>query len=151
MLNIQDDISDTELKQRWRLYWIHCIFEYSNIKLQRMSWIEADEDAWPNREIWESSYEQCYSAYFDNLALDDAYEKALKSRNVSKEEALEANKFHQLSYLYIEPSEDPEEILRDIQWLEVVESAKEFWNFLKNSVQSQREIKLINTLEKDFL
>lgn len=147
MLGTQD-ISDVELKQRWRLYWIHCIFEFSNIKLQHMSWIEGENATWPKGEVWHSSFEECLAAYFDNLALDDAYVKALEAGNVSKEEASHANAFHQLAYLYIEPSEDPEEILADEEWIEIVGLAKVFWDYLKETVSAQREIELMQKLEK---
>jgi len=150
MANMQDDISDVELKQRWRLYWIHCIFEFSSIKLQEMSWIQGAQANWPNGEVWSSSYEECISAYFDTLGLDDAYEKAVEWGNVSKEEADKASVFHKLAAFYLEPSENPEEILQDEEWLEVVASAKDLWNSLKASIKAQREIDLMKKLEKDF-
>jgi len=150
MGNMQDDISDVELKQRWRLYWIHCIFEFSNTKLQGMSWIEGSDARWPNDEAWLSSFDECNSAYFDNLALDDGYAKAVAAGNVSQEESDKAEAFTKLAYSYIEPSEDPAEILEDTQWLEVVALAKVFWNYLKSTVSSQREIDLIKKLEKDY-
>lgn len=147
---MQDDISDVELKQRWRLYWIHCIFEFSNTKLQRMSWVEGSEANWPNDEAWPSSFDECMSAYFDNLALDDGYEKAVTQGNVSKQEADKAAAFNKLAYAYLEPSEDPEEILQDEAWLEVVALAKALWDYLKSSVRSQREMDLIKKLENGF-
>ncbi|QSZ40769.1 hypothetical protein GJV85_01090 [Sulfurimonas aquatica] len=150
MANMQDDISDVELKQRWRLFWIHSVFEFSNLKLQKMSWIEASETTWPNDEPWFSSFEECLSSYFDILALDDTYAKALKSANVSQEEVDNASKFHQLAYLYIEPSEDPRDILEDPEWIEVTLEAKKFWNYLKATVASQREIELIKKLEQEY-
>ena len=150
MANMQDDISDIELKQRWRLYWIHCIFEFSNLKLQEMSWIQGSEANWPDGEVWTSSFDECISAYFDTLSLDDAYEKAVKLGNVSQLEADKGSVFHKFAALYIEPSEDPKEILDDEEWLEVSESAKDFWNYLKDTVTSQREIDLMKKLEKDF-
>lgn len=149
-MNLHNDISDVELKQRWRLYWIHCIFEFSNINLQKISWLENSETIWPEDEVWDSSFEECISAYFDNLALDDAYVKAIKEGNVSQEEADKANKFHMLAYLYIEPSEDPMDILEDEEWIEIVRSAKVFWDYLKENVSSQREIDLMSKLEKYF-
>jgi hypothetical protein len=148
-LNLTADISDVELKQRWRLYWIYCIFEFSNAKLQEMSWVQGSEANWPNGEVWESSFEECISAYFDNLALDDAYEKAVACGNVSKEEAEKASAFHTLAVFYDEPDENPETILKDPEWLEVVASAKVFWDYLKRTVTSQREIDLMNKLEKE--
>ena len=150
MDNMQDDISDVELKQRWRLYWIHCIFEFSNTRLQEMSWIQGEEAAWPDGEVWSSSFDECISAYFDNLALDDAYEKALIWANVSQKEVDNAKDFHTLAVFYMEPSADPLDILKDEEWLEVVESAKVFWKYLKESVTSKREIDLMKKLEKDF-
>ena len=149
-MNLTEDISDIELKQRWRLYWIHCIFEFSNSSLQRMSWTQCSEVSWPDNEPWESSFEECTSAYFDNLSLYDEYEKAIEMGNVSKEEAEEAKVFHALAYSYIEPSEDPKEILQDVEWIQITEEAKAFWRYLKNTVSSQREITLMNQLEKDF-
>jgi len=146
----QADISDVELKQRWRLYWIHCIFEFSSIKLQKMSWIEGLEASWPEGEVWESSFEECISAYFDNLALYDNYEKALKAGNVSQEEASHASTFNQLAYLYDKPSIIVEDIFEDEEWAEVVEYAKKLWDYLKKSVDSQREIDLMEKLQKDF-
>ncbi|PHR58434.1 MAG: hypothetical protein COA44_03040 [Arcobacter sp.] len=148
-MNLTADISDVELKQRWRLYWIHCIFEFSNSRLQEMSWIQGTEASWPD-EAWESSFEDCLSAYFDNLALDDAYVKAIENANVSQIEADKARAFHILAYAYIEPSEDPKEILEDPEWIEIVVLAKVFWDYLKVSVTSQREIDLMTKLEKDF-
>ncbi len=146
----QEDISDKELKQRWRLYWIHSIFEFSNIKLQKMSWIQGPQANWPNGEIWHSSFEECYYAYFENLALDDAYKKAIEWGNVSREEAQKAKDFHALVCSYIEPDENPAIILNDTKWLQVVASAQEFWKYLKATVTSQREINLIRKLEKEF-
>lgn len=150
MANMQDDISDVELKQRWRLYWLHCIFEFSNVMLQEMAWVQGAESDWPDGEVWSSSFDECISAYFDTLALDDAYEKAVEWGNVSKEEAENAKNFHKLAALYMEPSEDPEDILSDKEWMEVVRSAKEFWDYLKVTITSQKEIDLMNKLEKDF-
>ena len=150
MRGLQDDISDVELKQRWRLYWIDCIFEFSNTKLQEMAWIKGPEANWPNGEVWPSSFEECNSSYFDNLDLYDGYAKAVEQGNVSKEEADNANAFHTLAASYIEPSEDPADILKDLEWVEVVQSAKEFWDYLKVTVTSQREIDLMKKLEKEF-
>ena len=150
-MNLQADISDIELKQRWRLYWIHCIFEFSNAKLQEMSWVQGSDADWPNGEVWESSFGECISAYFDNLALDDAYEKSVQCGNVSKEEAEKASTFHTLAVFYDEPDENPETLLKDPEWLEVVASAKVFWDYLKSTVTSQREIDLMNKLDKEVV
>jgi len=144
------DISDKELKQRWRLYWLQCIFEFSNTRLQTMSWVQGLEANWPDDEAWPSSFEGCFSAYFDDLALDDGYVKAVQEGNVSQEEADKANAFHVLAYAYIEPSEDPEIIIKDAEWMRIVALAKEYWDYLKMTVTSQREIDLIQKLEKGF-
>jgi len=147
---LHEDISDKELKQRWRLYWIQSIFEFSNTKLQQMAWVQGSRADWPNGEVWGSSFEGCLSAYFDDLALDDAYAKAIAWGNVSQEEADQAKLFHQLAVFYDEPSENPEDILNDAEWMEVVESAKVFWDYLKTTVTAKREIELMQKLEKDF-
>lgn len=150
MLGMNEDISDIELKQRWRLYWIHCIFEFSNTKLQEMAWVQGTDASWPDGEVWSSSFEECNTSYFDNLDLYDGYEKAIERGNVSQEEADQAKPFHRLAASYIEPDDDPELILKDEEWLEVVEAAKAFWKYLKTTVTSEREITLMNKLEKEF-
>lgn len=147
---MNEDISDIELKQRWRLYWIHCIFEFSNTKLQEMAWVQGADASWPDGEVWSSSFDECNTSYFDNLDLYDGYEKAIERGNVSQEEADQAKPFHRLAASYIEPDDDPELILKDEEWLEVVEAAKAFWKYLKTTVTSEREITLMNKLEKEF-
>lgn len=150
MFGMQEDISDLELKQRWRLFWLQTIFEFSNTKLQKMAWIQGTDAHWPDGEVWDSSFEECVSAYFETLALDDAYEKAVQWGNVSQEEADRAKHFHLLAVFYDAPDNDPQNILDDEEWLEVVEAAREFWDYLKTTVTSQREINLIQKLEKAF-
>ncbi len=139
----QADISDVELKQRWRLYWINCIFDFSSLKFQELSWVN-------NSEKWPSSYEQCTSAYFDNLGLYKGYEKAIQAGNVSEIEALKASTFHDLANFYDEPSQDPQDILNDEEWLEVVEAAGVFWTYLKETLTHPREVERIEKLEKEF-
>ena len=138
MLGLQDDINDIELKQRWRLYWLESVFEFSSTSMQKKLWKS------------NSDFKKCISAYFDDLALYDAYEKALKSQNVSKQEVEASKTFHTLAVFYDESEESPETILQDPEWIEVVEAAQEFWNFLKKTVTSQRELDLIENLEKEF-
>ncbi len=139
----QTDISDVELKQRWRLYWLNYIFEFSNIELQRESWVNGSTK-------WPSSFEESMIAYFDNLALYKGYEEAIKAGNVSKEEADMAATFHQLAAFYDAPSENPQDILEDDEWLEVVEAAKELWTYLKGTLRAPRELTLVEKLEKEF-
>ena len=150
MLGMQDDISDIELKQRWRLFWIQSIFEFSSLELQERLWIKNTTANQTNKEIWESSYDECISAYFDTLGLYDAYEKALEFGNVSQEELKKVSRFHTLAAYYEEPSQDPQDILKDPEWLELVTEAKEFWKYLKANLRSQRERQLINKLEKEY-
>lgn len=150
MANLQDDVSDIELKQRWRLYWIGTIFEFANTNLQKIAWLNAVTAEWPDGEAWVSSYEELIEAYFDILALDDAYENALKWGNVSQEEADQAKEFHILAAFYTEPDNDPKSILHDEEWLEVTDAAKDFWHYLKENVTASREIELIQKLEKQF-
>jgi hypothetical protein len=115
-----------------------------------MAWIQGAQADWPNGELIDSSFEGCLSAYFDDLALDDAYAKAVEWGNVSKEEADQAKEFHQLVVFYDEPSNNPEDILNDAEWMKVVDSAKAFWDYLKATIKSEREIQLMKKLEKEF-
>ncbi|MDF1884156.1 hypothetical protein JHD49_09410 [Sulfurimonas sp. SAG-AH-194-C21] len=139
----QADISDVELKQRWRLYWINCIFDYSSLKFQELSWVN-------NSQKWPSSFAECTSAYFDNLGLYKGYAQAIAAGNVSEVEAQKASTFHDLANFYDEPSQNPRDILGDEEWLEVVEAAAILWVFLKDTLSEPREIQLIEKLEKEF-
>jgi len=139
----QADISDVELKQRWRLYWINCIFDFSSLKFQELSWVN-------NSEKWPSSFTECNAAYFDNLGLYKGYEKAIQAGSVSKEEAQKASLFHDLANFYDEPSMDPKDILSDEEWLEVVEAAKVLWTYLKETLTQAREVEHMEKLEKEF-
>jgi hypothetical protein len=150
MLGMQDDISEKELTQRWRIYWIQCIFEFSNTKFQEMAWIQGAQANWPDDEDLSSSFEACHSSYFDNLDLYGGYTKAVQSGKVAQKEADEANTFHALAAFYDEPAEDPKDILKDPEWIEVVESAKMFWDYLKATVTSKREIDLMKQLDQKF-
>ena len=147
---MQDDVNDIELKQRWRLYWIYSIFELSNIRLQEASWMKNGTKNLNEENIWSTSFAESTSAYFDNLSLFDGYEKAIKYGNVMQEEAQNAAVFHALLCMYDEPSDNPEDILQDEEWIEVTQAAKTFWNYLKNSVTSQRELDLVSELEKNY-
>ncbi|HIP19712.1 MAG TPA: hypothetical protein EYG70_01155 [Sulfurimonas sp.] len=139
----QADISDIELKQRWRLYWINCIFDFSSLKFQELSWVN-------NSEKWPSSFAECNAAYFDNLGLYQGYVKAIEAGNVSQEEADKASLFHDLANFYDEPSTDPKDILKDEEWLEVVAAAKDLWDYLKATLKEPREVECIEKLEKEF-
>lgn len=139
----QADISDVELKQRWRLYWINCIFDFSSLKFQELSWVNKSEK-------WPSSFEECNAAYFDNLALYKGYVKAVEAGNVTQIEAKKASSFHDLANFYDEPSDNPADILKDEEWLEVVEAAGLFWTYLKETLTEPREVERMEKLEKEF-
>ncbi|MDQ7042516.1 MAG: hypothetical protein Q9M34_03190 [Sulfurimonas sp.] len=139
----QADISDVELKQRWRLYWINCIFDFSSLAFQEVSWVQKSSK-------YPSSFEECNAAYFDNLGLYKGYEKAIDAGNVSQAEAEKASHFHDLANFYDEPSQNPKEILQDEEWLEVVEAANILWVYLKETLTHPRETELIEKLQKEF-
>ncbi len=140
---VQADISDVELKQRWRLYWINCIFDYSSLKFQELSWVN-------HSQKWPSSFTECTTAYFDNLGLYKGYEKAIQAGNVSEKEALKASTFHDLANFYDEPSQNPQDILEDEEWLEIVEAANILWAYLKETLNEPREVQRMEKLEKEF-
>lgn len=150
MIGLQDDISEIELKQRWRLYWIATIFEFSHLDLQEKFWFSDSQLTRSKSELFSSSYADSYSAYFEILALDDAYEAALKSNNVSSEEAKNAQAFHNLLVFYDEPWETSELMIEDPEWRELVNTAQKFWNYLERTLTSQREIDLIKKMKKEF-
>jgi len=69
---------------------------------------------------------------------------------VSEIEAQKASTFHDLANFYDEPSKDPQDILNDEEWLEVVEAAGVFWTYLKETLTHPREVERIEKLEKEF-
>ncbi|MDF1877600.1 hypothetical protein JHD47_07185 [Sulfurimonas sp. SAG-AH-194-L11] len=139
----QADISDVELKQRWRLYWINCIFDFSSLKFQELSWVN-------HSKKWPSSFDECNAAYFDNLGLYKGYAQAIQAGNVSEIEATKASPFHDLANFYDVPSQNPQEILKDEEWLEIVAAANVLWDYLKSTLTEPREVERIAKLEKEF-
>ena len=145
---IEEDISDTELKARWRLYWIQTVCEFAHLKLQQKLWIEGG--VWLDGAVWVSSFEECMEAYFDHLALDDGYKKVLQWGNVTPQEAHMAQTFTKLALAYIEPDENPLEILKDPDWIEVTIAAQHFWERLKATLTAPREITLVQKLQEAY-
>ncbi len=62
---MKEEVSAEELNQRWRLNWIDCIFEFSNIQFQKMLWIEGSSAKWPNDQELVSDFNECFADYFD--------------------------------------------------------------------------------------
>ncbi|WP_320815153.1 hypothetical protein [Flavobacterium sp.] len=120
-------------KEIWRERWLVSINELTSIDLQKKSWLMKENE----NPHW--SFIEFTSCYFDDLCLDDDYLDVLKSNWVSTEEFEILKNWHFKLKSYNPPNDDcynHELILKDINWIELVESGKkvrvELLNFFTN-------------------
>jgi len=146
-----EQVSKEELNQRWRLTWIESIFEFSNLKYQKILWVDGSMEQWPDDQERRSDFYDCYADYFDGQWLNKGYSIHVKEGRVSQKEAEVAQEFHLLADAYHQiASDDPEIILKDLEWIRITKSAKKLWDYLKDTTTSPREIELMNSLDRDF-
>lgn len=120
-------------KEIWRERWLVSINELTSIDLQKKSWLMKENE----NPHW--SFIEFTNCYFDDLCLDDDYLDVLKSNWVSIEEFEILKNWHFKLKSYNPPNDDyynHELILKDINWIELVEFGKkvrvELLNFFTN-------------------
>ena len=126
-------------KELWRTNWLRCINELTSIELQINSWLDKSN----TNPHW--SFVEFISCYFDDLLIQNNYEKELKDKWISKEEYLIIIKWHDKIGKYESPKNDDynvAEILDDEKWKQIVEEG--------NSIKKELE-KLLNKTEADVL
>ncbi len=134
-----------EQRRSWRLRWIGMLFEFSHLEYQRGLWIELK---YPN----EASYfgeDMCQ--YFDDLSIDNNYERQLANEYISEEEFEIIKTFHIALDRYESGERSDFEILNDPNWLSIVEEGNKAWNKLKDVITDEEEVSHMNGLEKNYL
>jgi len=112
-----------EIRPGWRRIWLQHIAEFSDLELQRRTWLGGPNYASP---YW--SFDEWICRYFDDSALSFGYSEIVAEGLVSQEEADAVSAFHAAADVYKPPtrnSADHPAILGDPKWLRVVALAEE--------------------------
>jgi len=118
-----------------------------------MSWLEGESASWPDGEPWGSDFGECYCRYFDDLGLnerDGGYTARVAEGLLSRAEAEQAAAFHRAADGYEEPSAIEEDILRDPEWMTVIEEAATLWHALKRGLVQEAERLEMERLERRY-
>jgi hypothetical protein len=87
--------------------------------------------------------------YFDDLALEDGYDRRVAEGLLSEEETAVVAEFHAAARAYQPPrgDSDHEAILADPAWVSVVASAQRAWAALKPQLSDPEDLELVASLE----
>ncbi|WP_417556933.1 hypothetical protein [Mesoflavibacter zeaxanthinifaciens] len=117
-INIFNPILEIET---WRKNWILIIKDLTNLEYQKQTWLNQD-----NKNIY-YSFVEFMCSYFDDLDLDDGYEKFIKWGFVTQKEYDSISKWHNLLSEYKPPNNNDyshSAILNDKKWIDIVELGK---------------------------
>lgn len=110
-----------DVRPAWRQAWLGSLQEIADLDIQKRTWLNPD-NANPHY-----SYVEYVASYFDDLGLasGDGYSGRIGEGVLSTAEASAVADFHTRFDAYVEGGcWDPESVLADPQWLEVVEAAR---------------------------
>lgn len=126
-------------KERWRSWWLDSINELTSIELQKKSWLDKEN----TNPHW--SFIEFISCYFDELSIDDNYEKEITEGWISKEEYNAIKDWHELLNKYNPPKNENynhEAILEDENWKQVVKKGIKAKEKLKK-ILSEKEASIL--------
>ncbi|HIC32180.1 MAG TPA: hypothetical protein EYO76_09705 [Flavobacteriaceae bacterium] len=107
--------------ETWRKNWILIIKDLTNLEYQKQTWLNPD-----NKSSY-YSFVEFMCSYFDDLDLDDGYEKSIRYEFVTQKEYNSISKWHKLLSEYNSPNNndyDHKAILNDKNWINIVELGK---------------------------
>ena len=146
-------MSNESHRINWRTRWLESVYEFANLKLQHMSWVEGPSANWSSGEIWCSSYSECFCKYFDDLSLTEesgGYKARVLEGLISSKEANLALNFHTAANGYSRSIDNDLFVIEDPNWKLVVDEAIELWLKLKNCLTSTNDSLVIKSLEQKF-
>lgn len=114
---------DATTRRNLRQTWIQLLYEFASPTMQ--SWWRGGGP--PDVCV---SYTELMCGYFDDLDLADGLEAAVRAGWMSSAEAAATLELHRRAEAYREPSRDPEAILADPRWADVVAAAQRAWSGL---------------------
>ncbi len=117
------ELSDAELRQNWRINWLHAIQAFCDTEIQKSRWLDPAE-ANPHY-----SFVECMCCYFDDslFGQNDPYPHLVERGHLTLEEAEAVAEFHGQADAYQSPNDDDydvEAILSDRGWHSVVDTAQ---------------------------
>ena len=114
-------------RELWRERWLGSINELTSFELQNQSWLD------PANENPHWSFSEFMCCYFDDLAIDDDYEKELRDGYISNDELRIILPWHRALDIYSPPeSANNEAILVDPAWQTIVAQGAEMKEQLKS-------------------
>ena len=108
-------------RDSWRAQWLGSIGEIGDIALQRATWLN------PANGNPHYSYAEYRCCYFDDLHLDEGYDRLIEEGFVTAAEAVAVSEFHALLSAHKSPTGgqyDHQAILADPKWLAVVQAGR---------------------------
>jgi hypothetical protein len=112
---------DPEFRRRWRLNWLWCLNEFSDIDLQRRMWLD------PANRNPHWSYVEIMCSYFDDVIGERTYAALVAEGLISAEEATVVSVLHTLLDSHEAPGGDDwnaVRLLADPAWQAIVTEAK---------------------------
>jgi hypothetical protein len=135
--------SDSELRKRWRLMWLQCVQEMSDLDQQKTFWLD------PTNTNPHWSFVEYSCGYFDDCWLSDhdgGYQRKLAQGWMNDEEIAAVREWHRLFKTYRPPGGDDyndKAILEDPKWLEVVRLAGEARQCLARILSDEQELRAL--------
>lgn len=128
--------------------WIESIFELAHLEFQKRLWIEADY------ENSVGDFTECVCQYFNDLNLDDGYDKFIADGIITKMEFEIVSELHSEFDKYVELTKKLDlsdiDIIKDIKWIALTNIALKSWNKLKENMESMTDKEKMIGLEKHF-
>jgi hypothetical protein len=131
---------DPETRRHVRANWIESLYEFAAPPVQHW-WLGGG----PPGLMF--SFVELMCGYFDDLNLSAGLEAAVRSGWMTAAEAQASREFHQLAARYPEPPGEPESVLADPAWADVVEAARRAWFGIREVTQDPETLGAMQSIE----
>jgi hypothetical protein len=142
---------EIEGRKNWRYRWLGSIFLFAHLEYQKGLWFSQkypDEVGWLGEDL---------CRYFDDLHLYDNYTYQIEHGAISTQEYLIVKLFHIELDKFSEKINGQEldfankKILKNREWIEICEHARNAWDGLKEELSDSAEKAHMLGLEKNYL
>ncbi|MFO1076402.1 MAG: hypothetical protein U1E73_01600 [Planctomycetota bacterium] len=131
---------DFATRRNVRRNWIDLLYEFASPAMQTW-WIGGGP---PNIQV---SFVELMCGYFDDLALTDGLDAAVRDGWMSAAEAQATTEFHRRAESYQPPSSAHDAILADPAWADVVDAARQAWFGVRAALDDPETIAVMSGLE----
>jgi hypothetical protein len=134
---------DPETRRRVRALWIEFLYEFAAPPVQRW-WLGGG----PPGLIF--SFVELMCGYFDDLNMSEGLEAAVRGGWMTAAEAQASREFHHLAARYREPPGEPESVLADPAWADVVEAARRAWFAIREVTMDPETLVAMDSMEAEW-